>query len=332
MRGLVFFGVLLATAAAVAQPKDEDKAEADRLFEEARALLAANKREEACAKFELSFRKDPRAVGTMLNLGLCGEMSGQVATAVRYYEEARDRGRDQELPEYVAAAERKIALLGPRVPRITIELAERLPGTRVLVDTTVLDPAQLRALAVDPGKRTIVVTAPDRLPHETAVDLAEGDQRSVAIPKLEGQKTVTLIVKPSKQRTWGKLGVLSGGGLVLASFGIGYYAQHSYWSQFPDGARDGKAVLPDGKHNCWTTPRGASLVRQCNSVGEDTLRTANRLGWVATGIGVAGALMVAAGTYAWLTAPSDRAVTSTSTTLGIAAGPELTGVTLGGSF
>lgn len=330
MRSLVVLCVMVATA--VAQPKNEDKAEADRLFEEARALLAENKREEACAKFEISFRKDPRAVGTMLNLGLCGEMSGNVATAVRYYEEARDRGRDQQLPEYVAAAERKIALLSPRVPRITVTLAEQLPGTRVLVDATVLSADQLVGLAVDPGQRTIVVTAPERLPYETTLELAEGAQQTVAIPKLEGQKTrtVTLVVKPSKQRTWGKIGVVAGSGILLGAVGLGYYAQHAYWSQFPDGARDGKVVMPAVGRNCWTAEVGTSVVRQCNALGADKLASARRLGWVATGVGITGVLVAATGAYLWLSAPSDRAVASTQ--LGIAAGPELTGVTLGGSF
>ncbi|HVK85540.1 MAG TPA: hypothetical protein VM513_15580 [Kofleriaceae bacterium] len=324
-------GWLLALAAtAAAQPRNEDKAEADRLFEEARALLADNKREEACAKFELSFRKDPRAVGTMLNLGLCGEMSGKVATAIRYYEEARDRGRDQQLPEYVAAAERKIALLSPRVPRVTIRLAEQLPGTRVLVDTTVLAPDQLAALPVDPGAHTVVVTAPDRLPYETTVELAEGAQQTVPIPALEGQKTVTVVVQASKRRTWGKVGVLAGGGLVLAAAGLGYYAQHAYWSQFPAGAREDRVVLPDGIHPCWTAEVGADVVRQCNSIGEDKLRSARRTGWIATGVGVTGLVVLAAGAYAWLSAPSDRAVPAT--TIGVTASRELTGVTLGGTF
>src|SRR6059036_1944766 len=99
MRGIVL-AVALASRAAAAQPeglmsRDDDKAEADRLFEEGRTLQQSGKLAEACKLFELSHRKDPSAVGTILNLGLCAEQSQLFATAVRYYAEARDRAHDQ---------------------------------------------------------------------------------------------------------------------------------------------------------------------------------------------------------------------------------------------
>ncbi len=60
----------------------QEPTEADRLFQEGRDLLAAGKPDEACAKFELSIKKDPRAVGTLLNLALCNERLGKLATIV----------------------------------------------------------------------------------------------------------------------------------------------------------------------------------------------------------------------------------------------------------
>jgi Tfp pilus assembly protein PilF len=123
--------LVLVASVAAANPavRDDDKLEADRPFAEGRALLDQGKRKEACEKFDLSIRKDPRAVGTMLNLGLCAEEAGQVATAVRYYTEARARARDQDLKEHQAAAENKLALLAPRVPHLAIVLPASAPPT-----------------------------------------------------------------------------------------------------------------------------------------------------------------------------------------------------------
>lgn len=72
------FALAQAALANPAGPAATDKAEADRLFDQGRELLAAGDRVQACKLFELSLRKDPRAVGTMLNLGLCREEGGAI--------------------------------------------------------------------------------------------------------------------------------------------------------------------------------------------------------------------------------------------------------------
>ncbi len=305
--------VLLALVTSVAaQPRGGDKAEADRLFYEARQLLEQERREEACAKFDLSFRKDPRAVGTILNLGLCGEMTGKVATAVRYYAEARDRARDQDLKEYQEAAERKIALLAPRVPRVEITLAETLPGTRVLVDTAVLAPHQLDGLDVDPGTRTIVVTAPGRLPYETKVEIAEGERETVAIPRLEAARTVYVERGTNPRRTWGKVATFSGVGLIAAGVVVGVLADRSYWDEFPAGARDGAIVGPLPTHDCWTVGTSEGAERRCNADGASATKRARRLAHVGTGVGIAGAAMLVTGVVMWWTAPTDTVIAPTA--------------------
>ena len=322
MKWVLALCVLCGTAAA--GPRDEDKAEADRLFYEGRELLAKDQRVEACQKFDLSFKKDPRAVGTILNLGLCSEMSGQVASAVRYYQEARDRAHDQDLTEYQQAAERKIALLAPRVPHITITLAEPLPDLRVLVDNIVLAPDQLRDVTLDPGSRTIVVTARGHLPYETKIDVVEGKPLRVAIPRLAGQ---TVIVRQNTRRTWGKITLASGVGALAAGIGLGLYARSSYWSQFPDGAKDG--AIMDADHDCWTELVNTKIERKCNELGQDHVSSARRLSHIGTAAGIVGALAIGAGAYLWWTAPADELTPE----LGLALGEGgLTGVTLSGRF
>lgn len=308
----------------MAGPRDEDKAEADRLFYEGRDLLAKNKRVEACQKFDLSFKKDPRAIGTILNLGLCSEMSGQVATAVQYYQEARDRAREQSLAEYQQAAQRKIQLLAPRVPHVRINLAEKLPDTRILVDNIVLAPDQLGDVTLDPGTRTIVVTARGHLPYETKIDVVEGKPLTVEIPKLAGQ---TVIVHENTRRTWGKIALASGGGALVAGIAFGLYARSAYWAEFPDGAQDG-AVM-DTSHDCWTELASNKLVRRCNELGQEHLASARTLSTISTVSGILGAIAIGAGAYLWWTAPKDEP----PPVLGVAVDPDgLTGVTLSGRF
>ena len=330
MRGIaIVAGLLVTCAVAAAQPKPgtptgtptkpavppttkdlprpEDKAEADRLFEQGRELLAKGERAEACKLFDDSFRKDPRAVGTMLNLGLCREEVGQVASAVRFYAEARDRAHDQNLPEHQEAAERKIAMLAPRVPHLAIILPPGVPtGVRVLVDDDVVMPDQLANITVDPGPHSIVVTAPDKLPYDTKLDIKESERAQVAVPPLEGAKTI--VVHTDRRRLWGKLSVGAGATLLVGAIGLGAYSRHLYWKQFPDGARDGELVRDDS-HDCWTVLVNGALMKQCNDVGSNALDNARLVGHFATGAAILGGAGVIAGAILWATAPKrDEAI------------------------
>jgi hypothetical protein len=301
VRAICIVAILLGVADAQPLPRAEDKAEADRLFEEGRELLEKGERAEACTKFDLSFRKDPRAVGTMLNLGLCREEVGQVASAVRFYQEARDRAHDQNLPEHQQAAERKIALLSPRVPHLSIALAPGTTGARVLVDDMVIAADQLADVSIDPGDHAIVVTAPDKLPYEAKLAVKDGEHRKVDIPALVGAKTI-VVSDGSNRRFVGKLGVGIGAGLLVASLGLGLYASHLYWKEFPDGAHDGE-VVRDTAHDCWTQLENGVVVRRCNEVGSAALDNARLAGHVSTGAAIAGGIAAIGGAILWATAP-----------------------------
>lgn len=302
MRTGIVLLALAGTAAAGPAVRDDDKLEADKLFQEGRDLLTAGKRAEACAKFDLSIRKDPRAVGTILNLGLCAEEAGQVATAVRYYTEARARAKDQELTEHQQAAENKLALLAPRVPHLAIALPTGAPAdTRVIVDAQVLAADQLADVPVDPGDHSITVTARDKLPYETKITVKEGEHKQLAVPALQGAKTV--VVESSSKRLWGKIMVGSGVALTGAGIGLGLYARSVYWQQFPAASRDGKDAQ-DAQHHCFT--QGGT--RHCDALGESKINTARKVSTVGTIVGIAGVLAAGAGAYLWWTAPNNVSV------------------------
>jgi hypothetical protein len=298
--------ILLGVGHAQPRQRPADKAEADRLFEEGRTLLDEGKRDEACARFEQSFRLDPRAVGTMLNLGLCREEVGLVASAVRYYGEARDRAHDQGLAEHEEAAARKIAMLSPRVPRLTLTVPAGLGvKARVLLDDDVIPLNQVDGILVDPGPHTLVVTEPGKLPFETKVTLAESQKETIAIPLLEGAKTVVVREEASPRILRGKITAVSGAALGLAGIGLGFYARSYYWDQFPAASREGQVVERDGAHPCWTS-RGTAgaLVRNCSKLGSTRIDRARLLGHVSTAVTIAGGVAVVSGLVVWLTAPA----------------------------
>jgi hypothetical protein len=298
-------GLTHIAEAGPAGPAASDKAEADRLFDQGRALLTAGDQVEACKLFELSLRKDPRAVGTMLNLGLCREEGGAIASATLFYAEARDRAHDQGLLEHQAAAERKLAMLAPRVPHLKIALPPNAPAaTRVIIDDLVLSLDQLGDLAVDPGVRSIVVAAPERLPYEAKVTIAEGERRTVVVPALQGIKTV--VVAASPRALYGKLTLAGGALLGATAIGLGLYGVHVYWAQFPAASRDG-ADAADPTKPCFTYTdpmRRLTTSSHCSPAGAAKLRTADRYAAASTYLGIASVVVMGVGAYVWYTAPN----------------------------
>jgi hypothetical protein len=311
-----------------AQPRAANKAEADRLFEQGRALLAEGKREEACAAFDESMRKDPRAVGTMLNLGLCREESGLIASAVRLYAEARDRAHDQGLKEHEEAASRKIALLSPRVPRLAIKLPTGLgAGVRVLIDDIVFGRDELDMITLDPGSHALVVGAPDKLPYETTLVVKEGDRSTIEVPPLAGATTVVIAAPTNRRALWGKI-LVAGGVVVLGGgAGLALLARSQYWDAFPAGARDGVAAM-DANHDCWTSIDRGAVVRECNARGREATQSAHTLSNVGLGTMIAGGVIAVGGAVLWITAP--RTESSTSVSLDVR--PDHAGFVVTGAF
>lgn len=262
-------------------PVDPEVARADALFAEGRALLDSNL-QQACAKFEESLRANPAALGTLMNVALCDEKLGRIATAVARFTEARDHAKEQNLGEHLKVAEQHIAALAPHVPRLAITLREALPATQVAVDDKLVALDRLAELAVDPGARVVVVSAPGRLPFRATVELARDDRRALVVPALARSVTLT-----SSRRRIGQIVTLGGAAGGVAGLALGLYARHAYNQQFgPAGpcTHDGNLCTPAGQRQV------------------DRART---LGNVGTAVGVLGVVAAGVGAYLWLGAPGD---------------------------
>jgi hypothetical protein len=283
-------GWLVALAAAAvsgaaqpadAEPRNEKLDKADQLFAEAKALLPTNLNQ-ACDKFEESLRYNPAAIGTLLNVALCDEKLGRVASAIAKFAEARNRAKEQNLPEHLRAADDHIATLLPEVPHLKIELTRPAPETKVLVDDRVVDAGELGDIALDPGARVVVVSAPDHLPFRTTVILAKTQHRTVVVPALAAAVTVS-----SSRRRFGLIGAIVGGTAFGTSIGLALYGRHLHNQQFDDGHC---AAHGDAKPSC--DPTGQARTDRAITYGN-----------IATIVGSLGLAVGAAGVALWLLSP-----------------------------
>ena len=258
---------------------DDNVAKGDALFEEAKRLESEGKLTESCAKFHESLSYNPHAIGTLLNVAVCEEKLGKIASALSHFTEARDRAREGNLEQHRKVAEEHIAALTPDVPHMTITLTEALPETKLLVDDHAVLVEDAANLAVDPGLRTIVVTAPDRVPYETKVSIDKGERKAVTIPKLAPPvKNIRRIVA---------VGVGAAGIATLGTaIALGYYEKGKYNDQFAGSPPN---CDPDTK--------------LCNPTGLTKTHQAQHIGTIATWTGVIGIAAIAAGGVLWFTAP-----------------------------
>src|ERR1043165_1077086 len=170
MRSLAAAIMLVWVAQAAADPQQDDLA--TRLFDEGIALRDKDPKA-ACVKFRASYEANPQPIGTILNVALCEEHDGNIASAVRLYSEARDRAHEANLTtankasEADKAAMERLGQLEHDGPPLSISLTEPLPEVRVLVDKRLIDPAGLTNVAVDPGERVVEVGAPGRVTYRT---------------------------------------------------------------------------------------------------------------------------------------------------------------------
>ncbi len=165
----------------------EERAMADALFREAKSLMRKDQHEAACRKLEESQRLDPRD-GTLLNLAVCHEKEGKIATAWVEFQESLAAARRAKRWDRIQLAKRRLRALEDKIPNLTIEVA---PGASVerfeLIrnGVSIAEPVWGTAVPVDPGDHTIEATAPGMLPWETTVAVDVGENRTVVVPMLE---------------------------------------------------------------------------------------------------------------------------------------------------
>src|SRR5688500_12989999 len=121
LRILLALALVLSTRIVRAEPTQTDAVIAQSLFDEGRNLLAAGKIKEACVKFAESQRLDPGG-GTLLNLALCHEREGKIATASAELEAATAQAIKDGRKDREGIARDHFAALQPRLPKLVVEV------------------------------------------------------------------------------------------------------------------------------------------------------------------------------------------------------------------
>jgi hypothetical protein len=146
--------VLLTASSALGTP---DKDRAEQLFVDGQAQLRQGDVVTACALLAESLRLDS-ALGTLLNLAVCHEQLGKLATALRQYTLAAEwaRARGESAHERLLFAEERARTLSPRVPRLWISVSGQRTDVLVRLDGRLLSTSELsRWLEVDPGPHQV---------------------------------------------------------------------------------------------------------------------------------------------------------------------------------
>jgi hypothetical protein len=161
---------LVAVAILVCCPSvhADERAQAEVLFQQGKAAMARGDHEKACDLFERSLKMES-TTGTLLNLALCHQEVGKVATSWAEFVAVEQRSRAANPPQEDRAqfAHEHAAALQPRLSHIRIVLPPeaRVDGLVVSVDGVKADEALWDdGVPVDPGTRTVSATAPGKRP------------------------------------------------------------------------------------------------------------------------------------------------------------------------
>jgi tetratricopeptide (TPR) repeat protein len=178
-----------ASARAQSVPAGQTQAQnvAEQLFVTGKLLMQEKEYDRACPKFEESFRLDPTATGTLLNLALCYEAVGRYASAWSRFREvaARSRGKREDrvktAEEHAVLAQKQLSML-----TLKVDPAANVAGFVLRLDgEAIMSAAWGTAIPVDPGSRVVDAAAPGKVPWRASVEVAATrDRRIVEVTPL----------------------------------------------------------------------------------------------------------------------------------------------------
>src|SRR6185503_2564592 len=172
-----------------------DKAVAEMLFFTARGMMEAGRFAEACTKLAESYRLDP-AAGTLLNLAVCHESEGRVASAWGEFRQALSDARKANRTDREELAKNSIAKLEPELPFLTIVVPDfaKVKDLEILRNGVALGAGGWGTeLPIDPGKVEIVARAPGFLPKTKTITIQKKQHLSATIEKLDPAPVVETV-------------------------------------------------------------------------------------------------------------------------------------------
>jgi hypothetical protein len=179
-----------ASSSASSSSESLDDLKAQKLFLEGRSLLNKGEPQAACDVLEQSKAITP-ALATLLNLGLCHQYSGRLATAHDYFRWAEveatltgDRERREVAHDDAAAIAARRATIVLRVPggmgeALEVQIDE-VPRTREVWE---------KPMYIDAGEHRISVQSSDGASWDAIVSVVDGGRHLVVIPDLRTMVT-----------------------------------------------------------------------------------------------------------------------------------------------
>ena len=181
------FSVALGALDASAQaPPAGSTAVAEGLFQQARELFKQQRYADACPRFAESQRLEPK-LGTLLNLAVCHEKLGKIATAWAEYTSAATIARREQSKDREDFAREQVATLERRIAHVSLQIAAPPGDLVVALDDQPLDHTALNTpLPIDPGAHRVAATAPGKIAWSTTIEApSEHAELAVTIPALE---------------------------------------------------------------------------------------------------------------------------------------------------
>lgn len=257
---LAFAAIVLLASTAAADTTREAAAQA--LFEEGTDLFAKGDYLPACEKFRASDELDPKG-GTELNLALCWEKAGRVASAWTAFSAARNRSLKEGRSERVSFADKKITELRPLLPHVRLTLVSEPPGLEIKLDDERLPRgAWTSSVPIDPGEHRIEAAAPDHRAVTVTFTATRGQETTATIPALApitaNAPPPAKVPAPAKAASaswvgWSAIGLGAAGLGVGAVFGVDALGKRSDAEELCAAGRcaEGRATNDDGVTSSW---------------------------------------------------------------------------------
>ncbi len=195
---------------------------AEALFKEGKKLQTEQRIPEACRKFESSYRIDP-APGTLLNLAMCHEQEGKLATAWGEFTESLQIAKKANRADRVKIARDHISAIEPLLSRFVVIVPEDASkiGLVVEMDGVPLEEgAWGTAIPIDAGDHRAIARAPKHKNWEKLVTVEHSKVATVVIPKLE---RLAEPIPPDPGGHWKKPVGFVALGLSAVLLGVGGY-------------------------------------------------------------------------------------------------------------
>lgn len=304
---IVACGSLMALAVAFtpATVFAADVAAANQLFDEAKALMEANKVAEACGKFEASFDADPQ-LGSLMNLADCLERDGRVASAYGRWADAIEfalrKGDDRV--EYARDRQEAIA---PLLSFVTVKAVGSGPDLVVYKGNSKLSVGAFgSALPSNPGETVIQVVRGEDVLWETKILLQEKEQKTVDVPlgEIAAQNPVTvrkrtdvgenrMAASAQTEGFWSKLRIagFAVGGVGVLGLGAGFAV--------------GGIAMSKGSDIDAQCTDFVGETRYCTEAGQQAVEDARTLAQVSTWTLVGSGIVTAVGITLIIAAPND---------------------------